>query len=102
MTGKRNVKTNLNKNNEKEHTIISHTVIADMFNKKYDNFATPVESPTTQEPKECTRKIDSKDDIKFAFLANVTGLFPKVGYLKHNEVVGIDGVSAKCRKLHSR
>ena len=47
MTDKRNVKTNLMINNENRETKISTTLIADMLNKKFDNFPTTVEGPVT-------------------------------------------------------
>ena len=42
MTGKRSVRTNQNINNEKKDNIKPPTIIADMFNKKFVNFATTV------------------------------------------------------------
>ena len=51
MTGKRSVKKNLIFNNENKDTINFPRVIADMFNKKFVNFATTVEGPTKQNSK---------------------------------------------------
>ena len=94
MTGKRGMITNLDINNGNKDIMNSLTVFADMFNQKFNSFATTVEGPTTQELKKCTENNDNNDEFDFAFPTNTTDVFITVGDLNNNKAVGMDGVSA--------
>ena len=72
MTDKGNVKTNLMINNKINKTKFSPTLIADMLNKKFDNFPTTVEGPATKELKECSRKIHLIGDNLFSIPSKMT------------------------------
>ena len=92
MTGKRSVKRSLIVSNGSKDIIMFPTFFLDVLNKK---FATTVESPTTQELKECFKEKNKNDDTTFAFSINLTEVFNTVGNLDNNIAVGIDGVSAE-------
>ena len=85
------MKLYLNINKENKDTINSPTVIAELFDKKFVNFATTVESPKFQ-------KIVNNDDNMFAFPTNLTEVFNTVGYLKNNKAARTHGVSTEVPK----
>ena len=95
MTGRRIVITNLINFFENKNTMIPFTVIADMFNKNFDKFATTVEGVTTPELKECIENFDGNDDIMFASPTNMTEVFKSISNMKIIKAVGNDGVSAE-------
>ena len=98
MTGKGSAKTNLKTYDENKDTIDSHTVFADMLNKKLVNFANTGKGPTTLELKECIKKDDNNDDDMFASRKIMTEVFNTLGNLKKNKAAGIDGVSVEVLK----
>ena len=99
MTGKRSFNTNLNVNKENNDTLNSLLVVADMFNEALVSFATTVEGPTTQEPKDCFKNDENNEDKMCVFRTNVTEVFNLVGTLQNKKAVGNDGVSGDCVKL---
>ena len=92
------MKTNLIINSENKGTTNYPRVIVDMSNQKFDNFATTVAGPTTQELKKCIENFDKIADIMFAFPTNITKVFNTEGNLENDTAVGINGVSAEVLK----
>ena len=66
---------------------------------KFVDLAIAVVGPSTQELKECIKKIDTDDIITFAYPTHMTELSHTVNNLENNETVEKDVVSAEVPKL---